>query len=125
MLPPVRLMLVLLAAAVTVPPQEFVTPGVLATCKPLVNVSLNAIPFSATVFAAGFVIVKVTVVVPFSEMLSARNALLIVGGATTFRSAVLLVVPVPPSVEVIAPVVLLASPSTVPLTSTLNVQELL
>jgi len=51
--------------------------------------------------------------------------LLMVGGATTFKRAVLLVTPVPPSVEVIAPVVLLASPSTVPLTSTLNVQELL
>jgi len=125
MLPPVRLILVLFAAAVTVPPQEFVTPGVLATCSPLVNVSLKATPFSALVFAAGFVIVKVTVVVPFSEILAAPNALLMVGGATTFKRAVLLVTPVPPSVEVIAPVVLLASPSTVPLTSTLNVQELL
>src|SRR5215510_1268988 len=125
MLPPVRLMLVLLAAAVTVPPQEFVTPGVLATCRPLVNVSLNAIPVSDVVLDAGLVIVKVTVVVPFSGMLAAPKALEMVGGATTFRSAVLLVVPVPPSVEVIAPVVLLASPSTVPLISTLNVQELL
>src|SRR5262249_32953905 len=125
MLPPVRLMLVLLAAAVTVPPQEFVTPGVLATCSPLVNVSLNAIPFSALVLLAGFVIVNVTVVVPFSGMLTAPKALEMVGGATTFRSAVLLVVPVPPSVEVIAPVVLLASPSTVPVTFTLKVQEAL
>src|SRR5437588_10901344 len=48
-LPPVRLMLVEFAAAVTVPPQLFVTPGVDATCNPLVNVSLNAIPFSALV----------------------------------------------------------------------------
>jgi len=125
MLPPVRLMLVLLAAAVTVPPQEFVTPGVLATCRPLVNVSLNAIPVSDVVLDAGLVIVKVTVVVPFSGMLAAPKTLEMVGGATTFRSAVLLVVPVPPSVEVIAPVVLLASPSTVPVTFTLKVQEAL
>src|SRR5262249_7657279 len=125
MLPPVRLMLVLFAAAVTVPPHVLLTPGVLATCRPLVNVSLNAIAFSALVLLPGFVMVNVTVVVPFREILAAPNALLMVGGATTFISAVLLVVPVPPSVEVIAPVVLLASPSTVPLTSTLNVHELL
>jgi hypothetical protein len=114
MLPPVRLMLVEFAAAVTVPPQLLVTPGVDATCNPLVNVSLNAIPFSALVLLAGLVIVNVTVVVPFSVIFAAPNALLIVGGATTFKVAVLLVVPVPPSVELIAPVVLLPSPSTVP-----------
>src|SRR5436305_3173201 len=125
MLPPVRLMLVELAAAVTVPPQVLLTPGVDATCNPLVNVSLNAIPFSALVLLAGLVIVNVTVVVPFSVIFAAPNALLIVGGATTFSVAVLLVVPVPPSVELIAPVVLLASPSTVPFTSTLIVQDAL
>src|SRR5215813_1300364 len=103
-LPPVRLMLVLFAAAVTAPPQLFVTPGVLATCNPLVSVSLKAIPFSAEVLAAGFVIVNVKVVVPFGGRLLTPNALLMVGAATTFRVAVLLVAPVPPSAEVIAPV---------------------
>src|SRR5262249_14811919 len=92
---------------------------------PLVNVSLNAIPFSAAVFAAGFVMVKVTVVVAFSGMLATPNALLIVGGATTFSNAVLLVAPVPPSVEVIAPVVLLSSPAAVPVTFTVKVQDAL
>jgi hypothetical protein len=121
--PPVRLMLVELAAAVTVPPQVLLTPGVEATCKPFVSVSLKAIPFSALVLNAGLVIVKVTVVVPFSEIEAAPNALLIVGGATTLRVAVLLVAPVPPSVELIAPVVLLASPATVPVTFTVNVQD--
>jgi hypothetical protein len=125
MLPPTRLMLVEFAVAVTVPPQVLLTPGVDATCNPFVNVSLNAIPFSALVLLAGLVIVKVTVVVPFSVIFAAPNALLIVGGATTFKVAVLLVVPVPPSVELIAPVVLLPSPSTVPCTSTLNVQDVL
>src|SRR5215471_9923614 len=118
MLPPDKLILVEFAAAVTVPPHELVTPGVLATCSPLVNVSLKAIPFSAAVLAAGLVMVKVTVVVPFRETLAAPNALLIVGDATIFTRAVLLVVPVPPSVELIAPVVLLASPAAVPVTLT-------
>src|ERR1041385_1029073 len=121
--PPVRLMLVELAAAVTVPPQVLLTPGVEATCKPFVSVSLKAIPFSALVLNAGLVIVKVTVVVPFSEIEAAPNALLIVGGATTLRVAVLLVAPVPPSVELIAPVVLLASPATVPVTFTDKVHD--
>src|SRR5712692_1132116 len=83
MLPPDRLMLVVPAVAATVPPQVLLTPGVPATCSPFVNVSLNATPLSAAVLAAGLPIVKVSVVVPFSGMLAAPNALLIVGGATT------------------------------------------
>jgi hypothetical protein len=122
MLPPVRLILVELAVAVTVPLHELLTPGVEATCKPLVSVSLKAIPVSATELAAGFVMVKVTVVAPFNGMVVAPKALLIVGGVTTVKVAVLLVVPVPPSVEVMAPVVLLPSPATVPVTFTLKVQ---
>ena len=124
-LPPVRLMLVELAAAVTVPPQVLLTPGVDATCSPFVSVSLNAIPFSDVVFTAGLVMVKVTVVVALVGMLVAPKALEIVGGATILMRAVLLVVPVPPFVEVIAPVVLLASPATVPVTFTVNVQDAL
>jgi len=123
--PPVRLIEVEFAAAVTVPPQLLVTPGVDATCNPPVSVSLKAIPFSALVLAAGLVIVKVTVVVPFNEIAAAPNAFEIVGGATTFSRAVLLAVPVPPSVELIAPVVLLASPATVPVTLTDKVQDAL
>ena len=46
-----------------------------------------------------------------------------VGGATTVRLAVLLVVPVPPSVDVIALVVLLFVPAVVPVTFTENVQD--
>jgi hypothetical protein len=122
MVPLLRLMLVELATAVTVPPQLLVTPGVLATCNPFVSVSLNAIPFSAVELAAGLVMVNVTVVVPLSGILAAPNALLIVGGATTVSVAVLLVVPVPPSVELIAPVVLLLLPAVVPVTFTENVQ---
>ena len=51
--------------------------------------------------------------------------LLIVGGSSTVTVAVLLVVPVPPSVELIAPVVLLFNPEDVPLTLTVIVQLLL
>jgi len=51
-------------------------------------------------------------------MLLAPNALLIEGGATTKSVAVLLVVPVPPSVELMAPVVLLLVPAVVPVTLT-------
>src|SRR5579859_4068433 len=123
--PPERLIEVEFAVAVTVPPHVLLTPGVEATCSPLVSVSLNAIPFSALVLLAGFVIVKVAVVVPFSVMAAAPKALEIVGGATTFSVAVLLVVPVPPSVELIAPVVLFASPSTAPFTSTVKVHDAL
>jgi hypothetical protein len=125
MLPPVRLMLVELAAAVTVPPQELVTPGVDATCRPPVSVSLKAIPVSEVVFAAGLVMVNVTVVVPFSGIEAAPKALLMAGGATIFNVAALLAVPVPPSVEVIAPVVFTASPAAVPVTLTVRVQDAL
>src|SRR5258708_4449753 len=117
-----RLMLFVFAVAFTVPPQLFVSPGVDATCNPLVSVSLNAIPVSALVLLAGLVMVNVTVVVPFSAMFAAPNALLIVGGATTVKTAVLLVVPVPPSVEVTAPVVLLLLPALVPVTFTEKLQ---
>jgi hypothetical protein len=51
--------------------------------------------------------------------------LLIVTGLTTFTVAVLLVAPVPPFVEVMAPVVLLTSPAAVPVTLRLRVQEAL
>src|SRR5437899_9560045 len=117
-------MLVELATAVTVPPQVLLTPGVEATWSPLVSVSLNAIPFSGVVLGAGLVMVKVTVVVPFSGIVAAPKALLMVGGATTVRVAVSLVVPVPPSVEVIALVVLTASPGAMPFTVTEYVHEL-
>ncbi len=123
MLPPVRVMLVVFAAAVTVPPQVLLTPGVEATCSPFVSVSLNAMPFSAPVLAAGLVMVNVNVVVPFSVTLATPNALLIVGGATTLIDAVLLVVPVPPSVEVTAPAVLFLVPAEVPVTLTEKTQE--
>ncbi len=97
----------------------------LATVNPVGRVSVNATPVSATVLAAGFVIVNVSSVVLCNWVLVGLNALAIEGGATTVNVAVLLVVPVPPSVEVMAPVVLLPSPATVPVTFTLKVHDAL
>ena len=108
---------------VKVPPQTVEV--LLATVSPVGSVSVNATPVRATVLAAGLVIVNVSDDVLFNWVLVGLNALAIEGGATTVMGAVLLVVPVPPSVEVIAPVVLLASPATVPFTSTLKVHDAL
>src|SRR5579864_205547 len=104
MLPPVREILVEPATAVAVPPQVFERPFGVETTRPVGSVSVNATPVSATVLAAGLVMVKVSVVIPFSGIVVGLNALAIEGGATTVSTAVLLVVPVPPSIEVTAPV---------------------
>src|ERR1700681_2105354 len=103
---------------VTVPPQRPVRFGGFATTRPAGRLSVNPTPVNATVLAAGFVIVNDNEVVPFSGTLTAPNDLEIDGGAITVRTAVLLVAPVPLSVEVIAPVVLLLLPPVVAVTST-------
>jgi hypothetical protein len=81
--PLAQLIVVVPAVAVTVPvlhvPPTF---GVGATCNPPVNVSLNATPLKA-VPEFGFVIVNVSVVIPFSGMLVGLNDLLMVGGDKT------------------------------------------
>ncbi len=122
MLPPESAM-VRGAVVVTVPPLQL--PNVpLATGRPTGSVSVNATPVSAAVLAAGLVTVNVSDEVAFSTMLVGLNALLSVGGPSTLRLAdAVPPVPVPPSVEVMAPVVLLASPAAVPLTSTLKVHD--
>ena len=69
--------------------------------------------------------VKVSEVAPFSRMLLAPNALPMVGGdtAATVTVAVLLTVPVPPLVELTAPVVLFLIPVVAPVTLTDSVHE--
>src|SRR5713101_3704436 len=99
-----------------VPPQTLLVP--LTTVSPAGKLSVKATPVSATVFAAGFVIVNCKLVVAFKAICEGLNDLAIDGGATTLRVAVLLVVPVPPSFELIVPVVFAASPAAVPCTST-------
>src|SRR6266404_8640124 len=97
--PPVREMAVEPATAAGVPPQVLLSPLGVATTSPVGSVSLNATPASETVFAAGLVIVKVSDVVAFSPIPVAPKAFMMDGGATTASVAVLLVAPVPPSVE--------------------------
>jgi len=65
--------------------------------------------------------VKLSEVEPFSGMLAAPNALLMVGGAITVMLA-LAAVPAPPSVEVTV-TLLFFTPAVVPVTFTENVQE--
>jgi len=81
--PPDKFRLLAPAVAVTVPlPQVPVSPFGEEITRPTGNVSTNPTPVSADVFPAGFVIVKLKVVDPFSGMLAAPNALLIVGTRT-------------------------------------------
>jgi hypothetical protein len=68
---------------------------------------------------------KVKELIVLRLMVSGLNTAAMEGGASTFRVAVLLAAPVPPSVEVTAPVVLAALPAAVPFTSTLKVQDVL
>ena len=91
-----------------------------ATVNPAGKVSLNATPVKVTV-VFGFVMVKVNVVLLPNGMLATAKLLLMVGGATTVTVAVFDVAPVPPSVEVIAPVVLFFTPAVAPVTVRLNV----
>ena len=124
MLPPVRMMLVPPAVAVGVPLQVFVKPFGVATTNPAGSVSLNATPACVTVLAAGLVMVKVSVLVPFTGIELGLNALAIEGGPTTVSVSVA-VLPAPPSLEVTAPLVLVKAPAVVPVTFTTTVQELL
>ena len=107
------------AVVVSVPPQTVEVP--LATVSPVGSVSLNATPVRATALAAGLVIVKVSDVVAFSAMLLGLKTFAIEGGATTLIEAEA-VPPVPPSVDVMFPVVLFCVPAAMPVTLTENVQ---
>lgn len=117
-LPPVRLMLFEVLAAV--PPQVVLRLAVAATASPEGNVSVIATPVSAAV-VFGLVMVRVKLVVPFTATVPAPNALLTDGGATISRLAVA-EFPVPASLLVTAEVVLFAVPATFPVTFTENVQ---
>ncbi len=111
-------------AAVIVPaPQLPATPFGVEITSPAGNASVKATPVNGTVFATGFVIVKLREVAPFSGMLAKPNVFVIVGAAATFRFAVA-VFPAPPFVEVTAEVVFVKLPVAVPITFTPNVHEL-
>jgi hypothetical protein len=120
--PPNRLMMDEPAVAVIVPaPQEPVRPLGVATIRPAGIKSDISTPVSATV-AFGFVMVKVTLVVPPSGIVAAPNALVTCVGDSTVIVAVA-VPPGPLSVEVTLPVVLTFTPDVVPRMMTLNVHE--
>jgi len=119
--PPVRLSE--LPLAVKVPPQVLLVFGVLATVIPVGSVSLTATPVSASVLAAGLVMVSVSVELEAAPtgMLLGANALVMVGGASTVRVAEALV-PIPPLVDVRVPVVLVKTPPAVAVTFMETVQ---
>lgn len=102
--PPNKLIVLVPAVAVSVPLHVLLVLGAEATCTPEGKVSLKATPVSAKP-GFGLLMLKVTVLVPFSGMLVGENALLMVGGLATTRFAVA-VLPVPPFVEVTLPLVL-------------------
>src|SRR6266852_3631543 len=111
------------AVVVSVPPQ--IVAELLATVKPVGSVSVNPTPVSATGFVAGLVMVNVRDVVPFRATVEEPNAFAIEGGPSTARLAVLLVPPAPVSFELTAPVVLLFSPTLVPVTFRLTLHDAL
>src|SRR5262249_52080244 len=118
---PERLMLPAPAVAVIVPPpQEPVRPFGVETTRPAGRLSVKATPFSVTL-VFGFVMVKLSEVLPFSGILAAPNTLAMLGGVATVRFAVA-VLPVPPLVELTLPVVLVYWPDAAPVTVTLNWQ---
>jgi len=119
--PPLRLTLPEPATAVAAPAQVLVKPFGVATTIPAGKMSVTATPVKATVLAAGLVMVNVRLVVPFSGIVLAPNALAIDGGATTLIVAVA-TLPVPPSVDVTLLVVLFCVPAVIPVTLTENVQ---
>src|SRR5689334_20391007 len=106
--PPERLMEPAPATAVAVPPQVLLRVGGVATTSPAGRLSVKATPVSERL-VFGLLMVKVSEVVPFSGIVAAPKAFVIVAGVATVRFAVA-VLPVPPLVEVTLPVVLVNWP---------------
>ena len=109
--------------AVIAPPHVFVMPLGVATTKPMGNRSVNATWLRAVV-ALGLVIVKVKLVMPFTGSTATPKALLMVGGKATMVLAEA-VLPLPPSMEVMADAVLFFNPAVVPVTITESMQVVL
>ena len=119
---PDRLTLPLAAVAVIdPPPHEPVSPLGVATVMPAGSVSVKAIPVSAVV-AFGLLMVKLSDVDPPAAMLAAPKDFEMVGALSTMTLADA-VSPVPPLVEVTAPVTLFFVPADVPVTFTENVHD--
>jgi hypothetical protein len=104
--------------AVAVPPHVLLKFGVAATTSPAGRLSVNAIPVRER-FVFGLLMVNVRLVVPFKGTEAAPKTFVIDGGEATVRPA-LAVLPVPPLVEVTAPLVLVYWPEAAPVMVTLN-----
>ena len=102
--PAERLAEVAPAAAVAEPPQVLAKPFGEATTKPSGRLSVKAMPVRGMALETGLVMVKVSEVEPFSGTLVRPKIFAIVGGDATERFAEA-VLPVPPFVELTAPVV--------------------
>src|SRR5438105_2984580 len=110
------------AVVVSEPPQTVALAS--ATVSPVGRVSVKATPVSGSTLAAGLVIVKVSEVVALTPIVLGLKTLAIAGGASTLTLAEA-VPPVPPSLEVTLPLVLLLSPAATPVTFTAKVQLVL
>jgi hypothetical protein len=95
-------------AVIVPPPQAPVKLLGAETTNPDGSESVRAMPVTETAF--GFVTVKLRIAVPPTGIVGTLKAFPIDGGSTTVSVAVLEVVPVPPWVELIAPVVLFITP---------------
>ena len=100
---------------VSVPPPTLELP--LVTVKPVGSVSVKATPVSV-VLAFALVMVKVRVLVPATRMDVGLNDAAIEGADTTVRVLEVAVPPVPPLVELTAPVVVVYEPAVAPVTVT-------
>jgi hypothetical protein len=120
---PARLTLPDPAKAVIVPPPQVpANPFGVATTNPAGNVSVNATPACA-VEASGLPTTKVKEVDPPSATLATPKVFVTVAGVTTAKFADA-VFPVPPLVEVTAPLVFVRLPEVVPVTLIANVHAL-
>ena len=117
--PPDKLMVPEPTVAVREPPHVLDVPA--ATTSPDGKESMKATPVSP-VALFGFVMLNVTLVVPFSGMLAAPKDFVIVGGTTTMTLADA-VLPVPPLVEVTEPLTFVFKPMVVLVTATVIVQD--
>jgi hypothetical protein len=103
-------------AVIVPPPQEPVSPLGVETIRPEGSVSVNATPFSATLFVTGLVTVKVSLMLEPAKTLNAANDLPIAGGATTLSVAVAGAPGAAHSFEATVLVLLFLAPAVTPVT---------
>lgn len=109
--------------AVAVPPHELLKFGIDAMTSPAGKESVKPTPERLNPMF-GLLMLKFKVVVPFSGIEAAPNVFVMLGGDATVKF-VLAVVPVPPLVELTAPVVFVYCPEAVPVTFTITVHDAL